>query len=307
MATTAATAGLAGRHLFLFGLGHVAGRLVPMARRAGIGLSGSCRSPEAVARWRAQDVRAHLFDGRPALPDAALAGVTDVLVSIPPDPDPAATACRVLWPHAGLLPPLRWVGVLSSTGVYGDHGGAWIDETAACRPATADARARLRAEAEWRAFGRMTRTPVDLMRLPGIYGPGRSVLDALRAGKARRIVKPGHVFNRIHADDIAACVLAAMARPDVAGRLLNLTDDSPEGAEAPLLHAAALLGLQPPTAISWDDPTLPAMVRAFYAENRRIQNVRMKAALSVTLRYPTWREGLAAIAAETMAAPTASP
>jgi len=107
MAAAAATAGLAGRHLFLFGLGHVAGRLVPMARRAGIGLSGSCRSPEAVARWRAQGVRAHLFDGRPALPDAALAGVTDVLVSIPPDPDPAANACRVLWPRFPPVPAHR--------------------------------------------------------------------------------------------------------------------------------------------------------------------------------------------------------
>lgn len=304
MAATAPPAGLAERHLFLFGLGHVAGRLVPMARRAGIRLSGSCRSPGAAARWRAQGVLAHVFDGCTALPAAALAGVTDVLVSIPPDPDPAAaTACRVLGPHAGRLAPLRWVGVLSSTAVHGDHGGAWIDETAACRPATADARARLRAEADWRAFGRMTGTPVEVMRLPGHYGPGRSVIDALRVGRARRIVKPGHVFNRIHADDIAACVLAAMARPDVAGRLLNLTDDAPEAAEVLVVHAAALLGVAPPPAIAWDDPSLPAVVRAFHAENRRIRNARMKAALGVTLRHPTWREGLAAIVAETAAAP----
>jgi len=297
-----AEAPLSGRHLFLFGLGYVAGRLVPMAPAAGLRLSGTCRSLEAVAAWRARGVQAYRFDGETALPVDALAGVTDVLVSIPPDPnnpDPAdRTACRALGPHAGLLPALRWAGFFSSTAVYGDHAGAWVDERGRCQPAGADAHARLRAEAEWRTFGNMTRTPVDILRLPGIYGPGRSALDQLRARRARRILKPGHVFNRIHADDIVACALAAMSRPDANGRTLNLSDDEPEAADVLLTHAATLLGVELPPAIAWDDPALPEMVRSFYAENRRIRNDRMKEALGVTLRYPTWREGLAAIAAE---------
>ena len=293
---------LSGRHLFLFGLGYVAERLVPMAQGAGLNVSGTCRSQEAIAAWRARGVQAHHFDGETTLPSEAFAGITDVLVSIPPNPDSPhpedGSACRALGPHAGWLPALHWAGFFSSTAVYGDHGGAWIDETAPCRPAGADARARLRAEAEWRVFGNMTRTPVDILRLPGIYGPGRSVLDQLRAGRARQILKPGHVFNRIHVDDIAACVLAAMRRPDTNGRTLNLSDDEPESANVLLAHAARLLKVDLPPAIAWDNPALPEMARGFYSENRRIRNGRMKEALGVTLRYPTWREGLAAVAAE---------
>lgn len=295
---------LAGRHLFLFGLGYVAGRLVPMAQEAGLRLSGTCRNLEAVATWRARGVHAHVFDGMTALPTRVLRDITDVLVSIPPNRDRSAhNACPALGPHAEQLPALRWAGYFSSTGVYGDHGGAWIDETAVCQPVREDAQARLRAEAEWRAFAESRHTPLDILRLPGIYGPGRSVLDQLRTGQARRIVKPGQFFNRMHADDIAACVLAAMARPELAGRTLNLSDDEPAATEVLLSHAADLLGVELPPAIAWDDPALSEMVRGFYSENRRLRNQRMKETLGVTLRYPTWREGLAAIAAAGTAAP----
>ena len=192
--------------------------------------------------------------------------------------------------------PTKTRGYLPRTCKGAQPGGGAV--IGACRKNGGVARARLRAEAEWRVFGNMTRTPVDILRLPGIYGPGRSVLDQLRARRARRILKPGHVFNRIHVDDIAACVLAAMRRPDANGRTLNLSDDEPESADVLLAHAARLLEIDLPPAIAWDDPALPEMARGFYSENRRIRNGRMKEALGVTLRYPTWREGLAAVAAE---------
>jgi|BEDMetMinimDraft_2_1075160.scaffolds.fasta_scaffold05261_2 NAD dependent epimerase/dehydratase family enzyme len=218
-----------------------------------------------------------------------------VLITAPP----SAEGDPVLGRFAAALrtaPRLRWIGYLSSTGVYGDWGGAWVDETTPPRPASPRAVARLAAEEAWRAFGESH--AVDIFRLGGIYGPGRSVFAALRAGTARRVIKPGQFFSRIHRDDITAAVLAAMANAPARGvRLFNLVDDLPAPPEAVIEEAARLLGLPPPPALPFEEArtTMSPMALSFWLDNRRVDNRRTKAALGLSWRYPTYREGLAAV------------
>jgi len=293
---------LTGRHLFVFGAGYAAGRAVRLARAAGAAVSATTRDPLRAADLAEQGVQAHLFDAdRPPTHDMMrhwLDGVSDLLVSIPPDPQVVCPALAALTSSGADLSALRWVGYLSSTGVYGDCGGAWIDETRPIAPATPDARGRVAAEAGWRALAERNGASLDLLRIAGIYGPGtRNALAQIRSGRARAIVKPGQVFNRIHADDIAGAILAAMTDP--AGlRVLNLADDLPAPIGDVLDHAAALLGQPTPPRIALEEAALPPMAAAFYAENRRLRNDRLKALPGFTLRYPTYREGLAAILSE---------
>jgi nucleoside-diphosphate-sugar epimerase len=196
-------------------------------------------------------------------------------------------------------PDLRWIGYLSSTVVYGDRGGDWVDEDTPVAPSQARGQRRLDAENAWARFSH--RCAVDIFRLAGIYGPGRSAFDDLRAGRARRMVKPGHRFGRIHRDDIALAVLAAMRQDLPAGRrVLNLADDEPSESADVVVEAAALLGVTPPEPVAYQDalPGMSPMARSFWAENRRIANVKTKAALGIAWRYPSYREGLRAILAE---------
>jgi len=275
--------------LFCFGLGYSARVLARRLAEAGWTIAGTCRSAAHQAELAAIGITAHRFDGSAPLDPHVFSGTTHLLVSIPPDGegDPA------LRHHAGTLgalPGLRWAGYLSTTGVYGDRGGAWIDETAEPRPRDAASQARLDAEQGWIAA---LPAPVQIFRLSAIYGPGRSAIDQLRAGIARRIVKPGQVFNRIHVADIATVLIASMARPR-AGAVYNLADDAPAPAEEVVTHAASLLGIAPPPEQAYDESALPPRVVAFYRESRRIRNDRIKAELGVTLAYPTYREGLRA-------------
>jgi nucleoside-diphosphate-sugar epimerase len=192
---------------------------------------------------------------------------------------------------------LRWIGYLSTIGVYGDHQGRWIDEDCPVAPLSRESRYRVLAEAQWLEFGQAVGAPAHLFRLPGIYGPGgRSQIDALRAGRARRIVKPGQVFNRIHVDDLAETVIASMRRPG-GSAVFNVTDDEPAPANDVVTHAARLLGIDPPPEIAFEDAELPPFAVHFYAECKRVRNQRIKQELGVTLRYPTYREGLAAVLA----------
>lgn len=193
-------------------------------------------------------------------------------------------------------PRLQWVGYLSTTGVYGDTGGAKVDETAPLNPSNARSRYRVEAEAAWLAFGQTHGVAVHVFRLAGIYGPGRSALDKVRAGHARRIDLPGHAFSRIHVDDIAAVLRASMAAPD-AGRVYNVCDDEAAPGGDVVSFACDLLGAPPPPLVALADAELSAMAHSFYNDNRRISNARMTRELGVTLRYPTYREGLAAILA----------
>lgn len=221
----------------------------------------------------------------------ALARATHILASAGPDAngDPFLQAA---------LPAIRaaraeWVGYLSTTSVYGDRQGAWVDEETPLNPNSARAVERVLAERQWLATG----LPVHVFRLAGIYGPGRGPFEKVRDGSARRIIKPGQVFGRIHVEDIATVLLASMARPNP-GRIYNVTDDEPAPAEDVLSHAAALLGLPEPPAIPFEQAQMTPMARSFYLESKRVRNDRIKAELGVTLAYPDYRSGLAALAAQ---------
>jgi nucleoside-diphosphate-sugar epimerase len=273
--------------LFVFGLGFSGSEIARQAQEAGWRVAGTVRGEDKAQALGAEGIEVHLFDGTAPLPAAAIDETTHVLCTIAPGPtgDPVLRTC------APLLHRARWRGYLSTTGVYGDHGGGWVDETTPTNPGQPRSIERLIAERAWQAIG------ATLFRLPGIYGPGRSAIDQVKAGTARRIDKPGQVFSRIHVEDIAITVLAAMTR-GVSGAIYNVADDLPAPTADVVAYACALLELPVPPLVPWADiaPTLSAMARSFYAENRRVRNDRIKRELGVTLRYPTYREGLQAIA-----------
>ncbi|MCX7381238.1 MAG: SDR family NAD(P)-dependent oxidoreductase, partial [Alphaproteobacteria bacterium] len=228
----------------------------------------------------------------------AIASASHILVTAPPEPagDPALRAYHAEIAGAS---ELRWIGYLSSTAVYGDRAGGWVDETTAPAPASGRGVLRLKVEDAWGEFAD-TRA-VDLFRLAGIYGPGRSAFDALRAGTARRIDKPGHAFSRIHRDDIAGAVCAALLQERSKGRrILHLADDLPAESAAVTTEAARLLGIPPPPLLPWPAAAvgMSAMARSFWSENRRTRSQATQAALEYRWRYPDYRTGLEAILAE---------
>src|SRR5215831_13508545 len=236
------------------------------------------------------------FAGTPASSAlrAAIEATDALLMSAAPDAhgDPVLAA---LGDALLAAPRLSTIVLLSTVGVYGDHGGGWVDETTACDPARASARERIAAETAWQALGRRRGIPVAILRLSGIYGPGRNPLVNLRRGLARNVDKPGQVFNRIHVADIAQAIEAAFAQG--ADGVFNITDDEPTPPGDPIVFAASLLGLPPPPAIPFAEAvkTMSPMAASFYAESRRVRNERMKRALGMELRYPSYREGLRAL------------
>ena len=276
--------------LFAFGLGYCAARVI--ARKRLGGAAGTARTPEAVAAWRRDGVEAFLFDGAGPGAADAVRSADVALVSIPPDADGDPTL-------RAFMPALRGIGrvvYLSTVGVYGDAGGGWVDETSPTQAATPRALARVEAEAAWRAFGREAGREVDILRLGGIYGPGRGGFQRLREGTARRVVKPGQVFNRIHVDDIAYAVetVVAAGRP---GEVYNVVDGSPSPPEDVIAYAAELLGLAPPPLEPYATAGLTGMAASFYEENRRVRNGRLRA-LGWAPSRPSYREGLKAALAE---------
>lgn len=286
------------RRLFCFGLGYSALALARLLRAEGWSIAGTCRSAVGQALLAGEGITAHLFDGERPLADpaAVLAETTALLLSIPPD----ATGDPALGIHAGdlarLAPSIDWLGYLSTTGVYGDRAGGWVDEDSPLRPSGERGRRRVAAEAAWREFGENHGRPPHIFRLAGIYGPGRSALDSVRAGTARRVDKPGQLFSRIHVDDIAATLAASIASPDP-GRAYNLCDDEPAPPHEVIAFACALLGREPPPLIPFAEAELSPMGRSFYEDNKRVDNRRIKEELGVRLTYPDYRTGLRAILA----------
>ncbi len=279
--------------LFCFGLGYSAGFLAHALAAEGWRVAGTSRDEASGARLAAAGFTMHRFaPGRP-LAASALAGTTHLLASVPPDAvgDPvlAAHACNI-----AALTGLRWIGYLSTTGVYGDRGGAWVDERAALRPSGERGRRRVAAEAQWLDLHRRHGLPVHVFRLAGIYGPGRSALDTVREGQAQRIDKPGQVFSRIHVADIVATLRSSMAQPDP-GAVYNVCADDPAPPEAVIAYACTLLGVPPPPLVSFDSAVLSPMARSFYDDNKRVSNRRIKEELGVELRYPSYRDGLKAL------------
>lgn len=278
--------------LVILGLGFSGAAVAADAVRRGWSVAGTARDPAQAAAPPGVDVLPFAAAG------PAIASATHLLVTAPPgdggDPVLAAHGAALAAAQA-----LRWVGYVSTTGVYGDRGGATVDETAEPAPGQDRSRRRLIAEQAWR--GALPNVALDLMRAGGIYGPGRSVFDDLRAGTARRVTKPGHAFGRIHCDDIALAACAAIAQDVPPGvRVLHLVDDEPAESAAVVEEAARLLGVEPPPAMTFEDARarMSPMALSFWAENRRVANARTKAALGIAWRYPTYREGLRGILAK---------
>ncbi len=282
------------KSLFIFGLGYSGLEIAWLAKTEGWTVAGTCRSAEKAARLREGGIAAHVFDGTVPLPAVAFGDISHVLCTIAPGRagDPALRLC------GPMLKQARWLGYLSTTGVYGDHGGGWVDEDTPPNPGQPRSIERLTAERGWQAMALEAGAKLDIFRLPGIYGPGRSTLDQVKAGTARRIDKPGQFFARAHVADIAATVVAAMTAPHP-GSIYNVADDLPVSTGEVVAFACELLGLPVPPSIPWDvaAPTMSDMARSFYSESRRVRNERIKRELGVVLRYPTYREGLRAIAA----------
>jgi nucleoside-diphosphate-sugar epimerase len=282
--------------LFCFGLGYSAAALARRVRPSGWTVSGTSTDAEKANALTRQGYGAFIFNGRAHNANVAedLRSATHVLLSIPPDAngDPAFTHYR---DDIASSPSISWIGYFSSVSVYGDADGGWVDETTTPHPRTERGARRLKAENDWLGLGRQTGKAVVVFRLPGIYGPGRSAIDQLRAGTARRVFKPGQVTNRIHVDDIAAVVEAAL-HVGTGDRVFNVTDDLPAPPQDVIAYGAELLGVPCPPATDPADAGLSPMARSFYAESKKVSNARMKSELGVSLAYPTYVEGLKAIA-----------
>jgi nucleoside-diphosphate-sugar epimerase len=265
--------------LLCFGLGYTARALV---RRLG---------PE----WTFAGSTRAADDGPRLVPDTAFDGITHILISIPPD-ERGDPVLDVHGADIARLAGVHWLGYLSTTGVYGTRDGGRVDEASELRPTGARGLRRVEAEAGWLELYRGSGVPLHIFRLAGIYGPGRSVFDALRVGTAKRIDSPGQVFSRIHVDDIATVLLASIARPRP-GAIYNVCDDEPASPADVVAYAASLLGIEPPQLIPLSDAKLSPMARSFYTDNKRVSNTLIKTELGVTLAYPNFRAGLAAILA----------
>ena len=248
---------------------------------------GTTRSAEKAEKLKAQGIEAVIWPGN-ALP---ISDVTHLLTSVAPNDESDPVLSR----HSEELKAAKnfeWVGYLSTTGVYGDHGGAWVDEDTPLTPSTKRGEARTRAESEWSQLD----LPLHIFRLAGIYGPGRGPFSKVRSGKARRIIKEGQVFGRTHVEDIAQVLYASIKHPNP-GRAYNVCDDDPAPPQDVIAYAAELLGVPVPEAVNIEDAEMSEMARSFYAESKRVRNDRIKAELGVKLKYPDYKSGLRALLA----------
>ncbi|ANT49161.1 SDR family oxidoreductase [Mesorhizobium amorphae] len=276
---------MTGKRILIFGAGY-SGKAFARANSDAAPIFGTTRSPEKFEALRQAGVTPLRFDGAltPEIGEA-LRATTHLIVSVAPEEvgDPVLSAAR---DAIASMPALQWIAYLSTVGVYGDHGGGWVDETAECRPVSKRSVMRVSAEQDWLELGQEIGRPAAILRLSGIYGPGRNALVNLADGTARRLVKPGQVFNRIHCDDIAGALwhLAGANR----GGIFNVTDDLPAPPQDVVAYAASLMGVTPPPEIPFETAQLSPMARSFYGENKRVANAAIKAA-GYNFRFPDYR------------------
>ena len=225
-----------------------------------------------------------------------LSDTTHILISIPPGETGDLVAHYLKGPlQSGLAENLVWVAYLSTTAVYGQHYGAWVDETTPAQPSTDRGRKRLNAEQQWQKLSEVYNFPLTIFRLAGIYGPGRGPLEQVLKGTKKRIINPGQVFNRIHVDDIAGLLQKTIESPQP-GQVFNVCDDTPESSDVVLSYAAQTVGLPEPPEVSLGNARLSPMARSFYTETKRVRNEKMKSLTEYTLQYPTYIQGIKALA-----------
>jgi nucleoside-diphosphate-sugar epimerase len=281
--------------LFCFGIGYSARALILGHRERFKAIAGTVRSGEKADALRLAGIAAHAYaGGKPGGDLVTDLSEADVLLVTAAPTEQGDPMLADMSPALDQARRLKQVVYLSTIGVYGDSGGAWIDETTPVAPNNVRSQRRVEAEAVWSAFGQKRGIGVQLHRLAGIYGPGRNLLIDVAEGSARRIIKPGQVFNRIHVADIAGAIAAALDHPDVTGPF-NICDDEPSPPQDVVAHAADLLRTPPPPAVPFEDAAMSEMGRIFYSSSKRCRNDRAKAMLGWTLTYPTYREGLAAL------------
>ncbi|WCR11327.1 SDR family oxidoreductase [Paracoccus stylophorae] len=276
--------------MLVFGHGYCAGFLTPLLTGRGWHVTGTTRGD--CSRVAAAGAQPLLWPGQEDAVRTAIAQADAILVSAAPDGqgDPVLAAFA---PDLARARP-RWLGYLSTTGVYGDAAGGWVDEDTPPAPSTARGQARVRAETAWQDLARARDLPLHIFRLAGIYGPGRGPFAKLRRGTAQRVIKPGQVFSRIHVEDIAQVLLASIRAPD-AGAVYNLCDDDPAPPQDVIAYAAQLLEMPVPPAVDFRTADLSPMARSFYSDSKRVRNDRIKRDLGVTLRHPDYRSALQAI------------
>ncbi|MBI1300728.1 MAG: SDR family NAD(P)-dependent oxidoreductase [Alphaproteobacteria bacterium] len=283
------------KHLFCFGHGYSCDYIShELLKRNDWKVSGTTRDRERQQELRMRGVQTHIFDQENPLADPLyiLRDVTHILVSTPPSGDGDVTFNL----HAQdftKLPNLQWVGYLSTTSPYGNREGEWVDETSKPQPTTRRGVRRLEAENDWLSLYDSYRLPVHIFRLAGIYGPGRSGLDSVRSGVARRIDKPGHAFSRIHVEDLAQTLIVSMEKP-TPGEVFNVCDDQPVPSHEVIDYACKLLHKQSPQLIPYDQADLAPITESFYKDNKRVRNDKIKNVLGIQLRYPNYKKGLEA-------------
>lgn len=255
---------------------------------------GTTRREEKAGRLRREGMQALIWPGEDIRP--ALDRATHVLLSIAPGEAGDPVLATHAEDFARAAPHLHWLGYLSTTGVYGDHDGGWVDETTPLTPSTLRGQSRMLAESQWQDLAQRFGLPLHIFRLAGIYGPGRGPFEKVRNGTARRIVKENQYFSRIHVDDIATVLLASIGRPNPGG-IYNVADDDPSPPEDVLAEAARLLGLPLPPEIPFEEAKMTPLARSFYAESKRVRNDRIKDELGITLAYPDYHTGLRALMA----------
>lgn len=281
------------RQLFCFGYGYTCDYLGhDLLKEGGWGIAGSTRDPEKKKELQARGVDAYIFDYDHPLvdPQYILSDTTHLLISTPADED-GDPAFGIHAQDILGLKNLQWVGYLSTTGVYGDRGGEWVDETAEVRPTTKRGSRRARAEEQWLSLLKQNGLPVHIFRLSGIYGPGRSALDSVRAGVARCIRKEGHAFGRIHVEDIVQVLRASMENPKP-GEIYNVTDSNPAPSHEVIAYACELLKRPVPPMVDFDQADMAPITRSFYMDNRRVKNGKIKSDLGITLKYDDYKAGL---------------
>lgn len=285
------------KKLFCYGYGYVADNLARalVAQDPSWKIVGTTTDSDKLALMRQMGMKAYLFSDKMPFNDPifAMGGASHVLISIPPNSDGdvvfKAHARDILNMHS-----IEWIGYLSSTGVYGNRDGDWVDETDEVRPTSERGSKRAKAETQWLKLRRLADIPINIFRLAGIYGPDRSAIDTVRAGYSKRVYKEGHAFNRVHIDDIIQVLIASMDQPSP-GDIYNLADDDPVPSHEVIAYACELLGKDIPPLIQYEDDDMSPIAQSFYKDNKRISNKKIKEKLGIKLKYPSYKSGLDAI------------